>query len=248
MKKVILGLAVTASSLAFAQEIKSSPSITYGAKVGLNVSSISKDALLSDQKSKIGFNVGGFVNIPISSQFSIQPELLYSSLGGKAKYTITQNDVLLTENPIVVGSRKIDRSFTTSINYLTIPVMFQYKALPNLYLEAGPEFGLVVSDLKNKGDETITITSGANTNVASSSYNTVLNNNGNKINSFNLGIGIGAGYYFTPNIGISARYVAGVTNIYRKDSGNNILEVGKGSQGSSDLKNNVFQIGLMYKF
>lgn len=54
MKKLILGLAVTASSLAFAQQTPSSSSnpVTFGVKGGMNVSSLSKDEGLDDQKSK----------------------------------------------------------------------------------------------------------------------------------------------------------------------------------------------------
>ena len=54
------------------------------------------------------------------------------------------------------------------------------------------------------------------------------------LNGFNVGIGLGAGYYFTPNIGLTARYVAGLTD-FNKD--NNVKE-----------RNNVFQVGLAYKF
>lgn len=54
----------------------------------MNVSSISKDATLSDTKSKIGFNAGVFVNIPIAESFSIQPEVLYNDLGAKTRIYI----------------------------------------------------------------------------------------------------------------------------------------------------------------
>ncbi len=58
MKKLILGLAVTAGTLAFAQQTPSSNPVTFGVKGGMNVSSLSKDNGLDDQKSKIGFNAG----------------------------------------------------------------------------------------------------------------------------------------------------------------------------------------------
>ncbi|REC78494.1 PorT family protein [Chryseobacterium elymi] len=209
MKKLILGLAVTASSLAFAQQTSSSSNpVTFGVKGGMNVSSLSKDEGLDDQKSKIGFNAGVFANIPVAESFSVQPEVLYSQYGAKADYTL-------------LGTKY---SSSTKLDYIAVPVMFQYNLIPNLYLEAGPEFGFLVS-AKNK------IKNENNGNSSTS------DNYKDDLKTFNFGIGIGAGYYFTPNFGLTARYVAGLTDV-AKDRPN----------GSDAVKNNVFQVGLAYKF
>ena len=206
MKKLILGLAVTAGSLAFAQTTSSSNPITFGVKGGMNVSSLSKTEGLDDQKSKIGFNAGAFANIPIASSFSIQPEVLYSQYGEKSDYR--------------VGNTKFSNS--TKLDYITVPVMFQYNALPNLYLEAGPEFGFMVS-AKNKFKN------------ESTGQSSTTDNYKDNLSTFNLGIGIGAGYYFTQNLGITARYIAGVTDVVKNNSGDAV-------------RNNTFQVGLAYKF
>ncbi|RMZ60254.1 PorT family protein [Chryseobacterium nematophagum] len=210
MKKLILGLSVTMSSLAFAQttptNTPSSSPISFGIKGGMNVSSFSKDATVDSQKSKIGFNAGVFANIPVASSFSVQPEVLYSQYGEKSNYNVLGNKV----------------SASTKLDYIAVPVMFQYNALPNLYVEAGPEFGFLVS-AKNK--YTVDAT-GQSTTTADFKDN---------LNTFNLGIGLGAGYYFTPNIGLTARYVAGVTDIIKNNSGDSV-------------RNNLFQVGLAYKF
>lgn len=203
MKKLFLGAAIAMSSLTFAQQ--------FGLKGGMNVSSLSKDASLSDQGSKIGFNAGLFMNAPIAENFSIQPELLYTQMGEKYDYT----------QPIT-GDRI---SGATHLDYVALPVMFQYNATPSFYLEAGPEFGLLVSAKDKQKNETT-----GQTIAESSDYKDNLNN-------FNAGIGLGAGYYFTPNVGLTARYVAGLTDIY------------KDGQNSGDaVKNNNFQVGLAYKF
>lgn len=212
MKKLILGLAVTAGSLAFAQTTTTStPSspVAFGIKAGMNVSSLTNDSGLDDQGSKIGFNAGVFANIPIASSFSIQPEVLYSQYGDKYDETIA-------------GTRY---SFARHHDYIAVPVMFQYNALPNLYIEAGPEFGFLVNAKNKLKDET---------------NNDVLNESGDykdQLNGFNFGLGLGAGYYFTPNIGLTARYVAGLNDI-AKDRPN----------GSDAIRNNVFQVGLAFKF
>ncbi|AZI20236.1 porin family protein [Chryseobacterium taklimakanense] len=201
MKKLFLGAAIAVSSLTFAQQ--------FGAKAGVNVSSLSEDATLSDQKSKVGFNAGLFMNAPLGQNFSIQPELLYSQYGDKAEATIASNKY----------------SYTRSLDYITVPVMFQYNATPEFYLEAGPELGFLVS-AKNKVKNETT----GNTVTETSNYK-------DDLNGFNFGLGLGAGYYFTPNIGLTARYVAGFTDI-AKDR----------PSGSDAVRNNVFQAGLAFKF
>ncbi|WP_080779143.1 porin family protein [Chryseobacterium phocaeense] len=211
MKKLILGLAVTASSLAFAQQTPTSSSnpVTFGVKGGMNVSSLTNDSGLEDQGSKIGFNAGVFANIPVAESFSIQPEVLYSQYGDKYDRTISGNRY----------------SFARHHDYIAVPVMFQYNLIPNLYVEAGPEFGFMVN-AKNK--------------LKNETSNNVITESGDykdDLNKFNFGIGLGAGYYFTQNFGITARYVAGLTDI-AKDRPN----------GSDAVRNNAFQVGLAFKF
>jgi outer membrane immunogenic protein len=201
MKKLVLAAAIAVSSLTFAQQ--------FGIKGGMNVSSLSNDSSLSDQKSKIGFNAGVFADVPLSDKFTLQPELLYTQYGAKANFYLN--------NQKYSTSRHLD--------YIALPVMFQYNATPNFYLEAGPEFALNVNTKDKVKNETT-----GQTLAESDTYR-------DSINKFNLGIGLGAGYYFTPNVGITARYVAGLTEI-AKDK----------ASGSSSTKNNVFQVGLAYKF
>ena len=231
MKKLILGMAVMVGSFAFAQQTpaKSSSPIKFGVKAGMNVASISKTEGLDDQKSKIGFYAGGFANIPIASSFSVQPELIYSGLGSKVDDT--------TETTIAGVTTKTKTSASTNLNYLAVPVMFQYNFVPNFYVEAGPEFGFLLGG-KYKGDSTTTVTDGTTTSTSTSNVSEEINKD--HYNTFNVGIGLGAGYYFTDNIGVTARYVAGVTKLGKNDNA-----VGNYYK---DSKNNVFQVGLAFKF
>jgi hypothetical protein len=97
MKKLFLGLAFTAGTLAFAQEAQETKPVKtvnesalknnvqpvrFGIKAGGN------SAYFSEQKfgmnaQKLGFHAGAFVNIPISKQFSFQPEVLYNQMGAR---------------------------------------------------------------------------------------------------------------------------------------------------------------------
>ena len=164
---------------------------TFGLKAGINVSNLSNT---EGSKSKIGPYAGLFMNAPLAESFSIQPELLYSSKGAKDDGT---EDVSL------------------NMDYISVPVMFQYNATPQFYLEAGPEFSLL-----------------GNSNTK---HNGVVVYVEDTVENFDIGVGLGAGYYFTPDIGITARYVAGLSNIAKYNT-------------DDSVKNNVFQIGLAYKF
>lgn len=116
MKKLLLGAALAVSSLTFAQQ--------FGVKAGVNVSNISDDNDVQTN-SKTGYYAGVFMNAPIAEDFSIQPEVLYNSLGTKYDYG--------------------NASSTLTLDYITVPVMFQYNVVPQFYLEAGPEFGFLVN-------------------------------------------------------------------------------------------------------
>lgn len=198
MKKLFLGAAIAMSSLTFAQQ--------FGIKAGMNVSSISDDGW-DDSKSKVGFYGGLFMNAPLAENFSIQPEILYNNLGSKTETT-------------VAGTKY---SSTLNLDYIAVPVMFQYNATPEFYLEAGPEFGFLV----NSSAKT---TAGSNSNTT--------NIDTDYFNKFNMGIGLGAGFNITNKLGINARYVAGLNDITDNDKW--------GSDANN--KNNNFQVGLAYKF
>lgn len=208
MKKLVLGLSLFIGSLSFAQI--GTPKI--GIKAGLNVSSISQNGGLSDTSSKIGFNAGLFLNAPISNSFSIQPEVIYNDLGSKVNFGADNKN-----------------TYSTNLGYISVPVMLQFNATPNLYIEAGPEFSFLVSANSKVKD--------GNGNSGSLNWTDVATDN---LNTFNFGIGAGLGYHITNNISINARYTAGITNIGKDDT-----LIGS---AYSKSKNNVFQLGLGFAF
>ncbi|AJW61789.1 porin family protein [Elizabethkingia sp. HX WHF] len=207
MKKLFLGLGLLAGTFAFSQV-----GPKFGIKAGMNVSSISENGGLSDTKSKIGFNAGVFLNAPLSSNFSIQPEVIYNDLGSKVTF-----------------GRDNQNSYSTNLGYISVPVMFQFNATQQFYLEAGPEFSFLVS-AKNKLKD-------GNGNVSVDDWTKTATDN---LNTFNFGLGVGLGFNITPNLGINARYVAGLTNIGKTDN-----PIG---YSYSKSKNNVFQVGLGLAF
>ena len=206
MKKLVLGAALAVSSLTFAQQ--------FGIKGGMNVSSLSNDAGLEDSSSKIGFNAGVFLNAPLAANFSIQPEVLYNNLGSKV--TLTDFDI---------NNDNYTAEYARHLDYISVPVMFQYNSTPSFYLEAGPQFSFLL-DARDKYKST---KNGSTTDSDTRDLNK------DAFNTFDFGLGLGAGYWITPKLGINARYNAGFTDIYKENNGDSV-------------KNNNFQVGLAYKF
>ncbi len=231
MKKIFLGLTLVGSFLMNAQEKENSPtqpsSVKFGIKAGFNGSTFSRgerNEVDNNEKIKAGSHIGIFANIPLAEKFSIQPELLFSQLGSKTE------DLFIHDSGDYFTKQEYE--YKTNLNYLTLPIMVQYNILPQLYVEAGPEFGLLLGG-KIEGDGRNEIRYNNTTTVNSENFS-------NKIsmklyNKFNFGIGIGAGYYFTQNFGVTARFTAGITGIFKNDYG-------------SKVKNNALQLGVAYRF
>lgn len=118
MKKVLLTVSVFcfATVCAFAQ-------MSGGAKAGLNLANFGGDA--EDTDMRVGFHVGGYLNFSLSDAFSIQPELLFNSVG--AKQSSSDGDV------------------DYAMNYISIPVMFKYSITENFNIQAGPQLGILAS-------------------------------------------------------------------------------------------------------
>ena len=198
MKKVFGFLAISAMSVVHAQ--------SFGVKGGANISTISKEKSWDDTNAKIGYYVGLYMHAPVNSVFSIQPEVLYNSVGvkydnGKASHTL-------------------------GLDYLSVPIMFQFEPIPKLYVEAGPQFSYLMGNSdRDKTDDVVTIKKYRN----SSNYN-----------NFDLSGAVGVGFRIN-NITIGARYLVGFTDI--KKSGSTTW-----SNDDKQLRNNAFQIGLQYGF
>ena len=134
MKKISFLFAfVLAGITLFAQGPK------FGLKGGLNIASLSTDAS-TDFNSRLGLHAGGLVHIHLSPQFSLQPEVLYSSQG--AKYTVS------------------DQEHSLGLNYINIPLNVQYMFNNGFRLQTGPQVGFLV-DVNDKynGQETEFFTS-----------------------------------------------------------------------------------------
>jgi len=147
--------------------------VSLGIKGGVNLYNIHNDNSAT-YDSKLGFNVGLLGHIHVASHFAIQPEINFSTQG--AKYDINNSIAKL------------------NLNYINVPVLFQYMWDNGFRLQAGPQAGLLISAKSEINDNTVDIK--------------------NNFKSLDLGVSFGAGYIHpSTGIGIDARYNLGLSNI-----------------------------------
>jgi hypothetical protein len=128
MKRIFLLLAFAGTFAAADAQTK------IGLKGGVNLADWGgEDA--DNVDAKIGFHVGGYANFAVGNKFSIQPELVYSTQGGK------------------VDAPGDDIKFR--FNYINIPVMVKYELIEGLHAQLGPQFGFAVTRKTKQGDVTV---------------------------------------------------------------------------------------------
>lgn len=188
MKKYILVavMAIASVSLTTAQEVR------LGIKGGVNFATFSGDNL-GDVKSLTGFHIGGLVEIPLSEQFSVQPEILYTAQGSKYHEKGTELGVSYSYDV----KQKLD--------YIQVPVMAKFYAIEGLSIEAGPQIAFLTS---SKVDYD------GNIGGIGASGEEDLDN----VSDIDFSIGAGASYRLPMGLFFTARYNFGLSNL--NDSSN----------------------------
>ncbi|HEV7331258.1 MAG TPA: porin family protein [Flavisolibacter sp.] len=109
---------------------------SIGIKGGANITKI--DGRSFSDEFKYGYHLGGFATIGLGGKFAIQPEVLLNQVQSK---TGTEFEDIY--QPALGGNENI------KLNYLSIPLMVNYKLLPFLSLQAGPQFGILLDQNKD---------------------------------------------------------------------------------------------------
>lgn len=123
MKKLILFIAVSFFSLAaFSQN-------RFGIKAGADLYKLDGKAF-KDQFS-FGYLVGAFGEISLSDKFSVQPEVLFgqNTVDTSSSFSDIYNFQSLSK---------------VKLTYIKIPLMLNYKINKAVYLQAGPQYSILM--------------------------------------------------------------------------------------------------------
>ena len=147
--------------------------VNLGIKGGLNGYAIKGDNS-SDNDVKIGFHLGLLGHTHMGRQFALQPEIVYSVQGTKYKIAGTERSL--------------------NLNYINIPVLFQYMYDNGFRLQAGPQLGIMTS---------ANLVTGSIKNEVKGSFN-----------STDIGLTVGMSYVQpSTGFGLDIRYNHGLTNL-----------------------------------
>jgi hypothetical protein len=169
--------------------IVSAQTFQFGPKAGVNIANFQN----GDYKNNtlVGFHLGGFLSFAAGKNFAIQPEVLFSTQGAK-----------------IDDATNPHKEFKA--NYLNIPVLVQLRTNGGLYLETGPQAGLLLT--AKTDDESVK----------------------DLYKSLDWSWVFGLGFRSKIGLGLDARYNLGLTKVgdnlsassFQPDGKNSVIQVG----------------------
>ena len=176
--------------------------LRFGARIGGNISFLSDNFMMLDQKRTPSFGgyVGGFVNISLSDAWSVQPEVQYVIESGK----FAGEFYLMSDN-----GKPLDKVIVTTrhqVALLRVPMLVQWHTgsfkAGRVGVVAGP-VGSYISSVINYND--------ADRELGSFpiSYE---NDWDNFAKQFQFGITAGVEYYITDNLSVDIRGMYSITS------------------------------------
>lgn len=132
MKTLLLSFAVI---LLFVS-VTNAQTFHAGLKLGATMNKISGQSF-KDQFT-YGYNAGAYAQVGLGKKWSIQPEVLFNQLSTDTSDSFSDLYKL--------SAGKVSN---IKLNYLSVPVLLNYKVSKFLSLQAGPQFGILMSQDKN---------------------------------------------------------------------------------------------------
>jgi len=168
MKKKIVIFLLIVFNLSFLTTIAQN---AIGVKGGINIANLSG----FNGRSRVSGHAGFFLHHTINRNWCFQPELLFS---GEGQRYFSNGD-----------------EHTLALDYIQVPLMIQYYPVPQLYFEAGPQVGLLVSAQDKVND-----------------FEGHANVKGD-FSSAQVALGLGAGLKLSEQIIVYGRYNFGLTDV-----------------------------------
>ena len=177
MKKILFVLLLTTLGYLVQAQVKAD----FGLKGGLNIANLKIDNS-SNPDAKLAAHIGALAHLHFSTNWAIQPEIMYSAQG--AQQTISGTE------------------YKIKLNYVNVPVLFQYMTGSGFRLQTGPQLGILAGAKTKVGDAEVD---------ADDSYDT-----------FDFAWAFGGSYVTNSGFGFDARYNLGLANI--ADDGSNSIK------------------------
>lgn len=174
---------------------------------------------VDDVEAKFAAHIGGFAEFKFD-KFAIQPELLLSYVGAEINYDY---NYWYDDTPVD------NIQYQANLLYLNVPVIAKYYVIAPLSIDFGPQVGVLLS-AKSKTTTTYW------DDDSDSDTESIKDD----LKTLDLGLNLGATYNFKNNMFASARYTMGLMNIddTKREPG----------EKKTDIKNQVFQLSVGYKF
>jgi hypothetical protein len=171
-KLAIMAIALLTMQAASAQ-------FRLGAKAGANL--VKVDGKSFKDEFRYGYHLGGFAEIGLTKdkKLTLQPEVLFS------QYSTTLDSSFKSVYENVINSNQSH----VKLNYLSFPILLNYKLIGPIYLQAGPAFSVLMDQSK-----------------------TFLQNGGNAFKKGDFSM-IGGAQIRLAKLYLSGRYVVGLANI-----------------------------------
>lgn len=128
-------LSVLMACVLFAQAAMAQ--LHFGVKGGANLTKIEGKSF--SEEFRTGYNLGGFAEIGFG-KLSIQPEVLFNQVKSSVDTSFRQ---------VYQGASDFSSYKDVKLNYLSIPILLDYKLAPFLSLQAGPQFGILINQHQN---------------------------------------------------------------------------------------------------
>ena len=153
-----------------------------GVKGGANIIKI--DGKSFNDEFRFGYHLGGFMEIGLNNKWSVNPEVIFNQYSTRvdSNFKHIYQDVFKQSN--------------VKLNYLSIPIVLNYKFIGPISLQAGPQFGILLD--KNK---------------------TLLQNGSNAFKNGDFSMVAGAQVKLAA-LRVTGRYVVGLSNINDIDNQN----------------------------
>lgn len=133
-KLISLTLVLFVCTASFAQ-------LTFGIKAGATMNKITGKSF--NEEFSFGYHAGAFATVGLGKKFAIQPEVLF-------------NQVNVDTSSNFSSVYQFNHVNHIKLNYLSIPILLNYKLANILSLQVGPQFGVLIDQnkslLKNGGD------------------------------------------------------------------------------------------------